>query len=172
MTNISIVARDLDISKIKLEIDSQPENWLIDTKRQDRLYEQTNTETINLVKAWSATPLADHRDNHEYRPTKLYDRYPETMNLVNRYFATGISRVAIVKLLPGKQVFPHIDAGEYYKRRHRYHLAISGSYLYTVEDDRRQIHPGTLFWFNNKQVHSSYNNTDTDRISVIFDVEI
>jgi hypothetical protein len=172
MNNIAIITRDIDVSAIVKEINSQPENWLLDTKRQDRLYEQTNTETINLVKAWSPTPLADHRNNHQYKPTNLYDLYPETMKAVNRYFPAGISRVAIVKLKPGKQVFPHVDDGEYYKARHRYHLAITGSYLYTVEDDRRQINPGTLMWFNNKRVHSSYNNTAEDRVSVIFDVEI
>lgn len=170
--HISIITRDIDVSAIAEEINSQPENWLLDTKRQTNLYEQVNTETINLVKSWSPTPLADHRDNHQYKQTKLYDLYPETLRAVHRYFPAGVSRVAIVKLLPGKQVFPHIDHGEYYKIRHRYHLAIAGSYLYTVEQQRKQINPGTLFWFNNKQVHASYNNTPEDRISVIFDVEI
>jgi len=65
-----------------------------------------------------------------------------------------------------------VDGGEYYKTRHRYHLAITGSYLYTVEDQRKQVNPGTLMWFNNKRVHSSYNNSAEDRISVIFDVEM
>ena len=170
--NISIITKDIDVSAIAKEINSQPENWLLDTKRQTNLYEQVNTEIINLVKSWSPTPLADPRDNHQYKPTKLYDLYPETMQAVGRYFPAGLSRVAIVKLKPGKQVFPHIDSGEYYKIRHRYHLAITGSYLYIVEEQRKQINPGTLFWFNNKRVHASYNNTSEDRISVIFDVEI
>lgn len=171
--NFSIITKNFDVSKARAEIQAQPKNWLIDTKRQDTLYEQSGTETINLVKAWSPTPLADHRDNHKYQPTELFTKYPETLKLIYKYFPPElVARIAIVKLLPGKFVFPHVDAGEYYKNKHRYHIAITGSYIYTVEDTRRQIEPGMLFWFDNKQVHCSWNNTNEDRISVIFDVKI
>lgn len=171
--NFQIVTKNLDVSKALEEIQKQPGNWLLDTKRQDTLYEQGGTETINLVKAWSPTPLKDHRDNHLYQPTELYKKYPEVLKLVYRYIPPElVARIAIVKILPGKFVFPHIDTGEYYKRRHRYHISLTGSYVYTVEETRRQIEPGMMFWFDNKQVHSSWNNSTEDRISIIFDVDM
>jgi hypothetical protein len=171
--DISIITRNFNVEKALEEIKSQPDNWLVDTKRQNLFYEQAGTETISLVKPWSSTFLADHRDNHEYRPTDLYKKYPETLKLIYKYFPQElVARIVIVKLLPGKFVFPHVDDGEYYRVRHRYHIAITGSYIYTVEDTRRQIEPGMLFWFNNKRVHTSWNNSTEDRISVIFDVNM
>lgn len=171
--SIRIITNNFNVAAAQKEIQAQPKNWLLDTKRQDTLYEQGGTETINLVKSWSPTKLADHRDNHLYKPTEVFTQYPETLKLIYKYFPPElVARIAIVKLLPGKFVFPHTDDGEYYKHRHRYHIAITGSYIYTVEDSRKTIEPGTLFWFNNKQVHCSWNNTSQDRISVIFDVAV
>ena len=64
----------------------------------------------------------------------------------------------------------HIDEGEYYLTRDRYHLSMQGTYLYTVEDESHQIYPGTFFWFDNKRVHESYNNGDVDRLTFVWDV--
>ena len=64
----------------------------------------------------------------------------------------------------------HIDEGDYYLTRDRYHLSLQGTYLYTVEDESHQIDPGTFFWFDNKRVHMSYNNGDVDRLTFVWDV--
>jgi hypothetical protein len=172
MSDIHIVSNKINVSKIIDEIDMYPDHWLVDTRRQETLHEQIHTETINLVLAYDPNPkVKDVRDSHTYRPSLLCKYYPETMKILKTYFPVGLSRVAIVKLKPGKMVSPHIDLGKYYEIRHRYHLVIKGSYLYQVEEEGKQVSPGTLFWFNNKKNHSAFNNTSEDRISVIFDVE-
>jgi hypothetical protein len=172
MTDIHIVNDNIDVSKIIKELNINASDWLVDTKRQTYLREQIHTETINLVKGYDPDPaVRDVRDSHTYKITELYYHYPETIKILKTYFPVGLSRIAIVKLKAGKEVYPHIDLGKYYKVRHRYHLVVTGSYLYHVGNESKQVHPGTLFWFDNKKMHSAFNNTTEDRISVIFDVE-
>lgn len=172
MSNIRIISEKIDVSKIIDELNMHPEHWLVDTRRQRNLPEQLYTETINLVIGYDPNPaVKDVRDSHTYKPAPLYEYYPETIKILKTLFPVGLSRVAIVKLKPSKPVLPHIDLGTYYKVRDRYHLVISGSYLYQVEEESKQVSAGTLFWFDNKKDHAAFNNTLEDRISVIFDVE-
>ena len=63
------------------------------------------------------------------------------------------SRAAFFKLRPGESLGRHIDEGDYYLTRDRYHLSLQGTYLYTVGDEVHQINPGTFFWFNNNFVY-------------------
>jgi len=172
MSNIKTISETVDVSKIVDELNMHPEHWLVDTRRQLFLSVQMHTETINLVVGYETNPkITDIRNSHSYRPGPLYEYYPETIKMLKTFFPVGLSRIAIVKLKSSKLVLPHIDLGTYYKVRDRYHLVISGSYLYQVEEESKQVTAGTLFWFDNKKVHSALNNSSEDRISVIFDVE-
>lgn len=172
MKNIRILIDNIDISKVLKEVNSYPDNWNFDTRRQRFLKYHEHTETINLVQGYDPDPkVRDVRDSHTYRPTKLYDYYPETIKILKSFFPVGLSRIAIIKLKAGKRVHPHFDGGKYYEVRDRYHLVLTGSYEYFVGGESQQVSPGMLFWFDNKKVHSAFNNTTEDRISVIFDVE-
>jgi len=170
MKNIRILINNIDVNKILEEIN--PDHWAVDTRRQRFLKEHEHTEIIHLVQGYDPDPtVKDVRNSHTYRPTELYNLYPVTLEILKSFFPVGLSRIAIIKLKAGKKVLPHDDGGEYYKVRDRYHLVLTGSYEYLVEGESRQVSPGMLFWFDNKKVHSAFNNTTEDRISVIFDVE-
>jgi mannose-6-phosphate isomerase-like protein (cupin superfamily) len=173
MKNIRILYNNIDVKTILEEIIT--DHWAVNTSRQ-RLKEHVHTETISLVQGYETVPdpkskYKDARNSHAYRPTSLYEHYPETLKTLKTFFPVGLSRIAIIKLKAGKRVFPHFDHGRYYEARNRYHLVVTGSYEYTVGDETEQILPGMLFWFDNQQTHSAFNNSEEDRISVIFDVE-
>jgi mannose-6-phosphate isomerase-like protein (cupin superfamily) len=70
----------------------------------------------------------------------------------------------------GGEVGQHIDIGSYYQTRDRYHLAIQGSYVYTVGGESVKIDAGDLIWFNNKLSHGTKNVGDVVRITFVFDV--
>jgi outer membrane protein assembly factor BamB/orotate phosphoribosyltransferase len=83
-----------------------------------------------------------------------------------------LSRATIVRLKPNSQVFRHIDEGSYYFLRDRFHLVLcsaTGSVLMSGGEQVR-MQEGELWWFDNKQFHESYNESDQWRIHYIFDL--
>jgi aspartyl/asparaginyl beta-hydroxylase (cupin superfamily) len=83
-----------------------------------------------------------------------------------------LGRAKIVCLPAGKQVYPHIDRGEYYRVRNRYHLVLKsslGSWMKTGDEEVR-MQEGELWWFDNNEMHEARNDGDQDRIHVIFDM--
>jgi Aspartyl/Asparaginyl beta-hydroxylase len=85
---------------------------------------------------------------------------------------SSLSRATIVRLKPKSQVGQHIDAGSYYLIRNRFHLVLhstSGSVLISGNEAVR-MRAGELWWFDNKQHHSAFNESDEWRIHYIFDL--
>ena len=92
-------------------------------------------------------------------------------------FDGKLASVVFYKLKGKSGVGKHIDSGEYYEDKDRFHLVIKGRYRYTVNE----VHPylgkesviyneGELWWFNNKKPHESWNFTREERIILVFDV--
>lgn len=109
----------------------------------------------------------------EFRKTEMFDDYPLLMQYLYSRFPslkTELARIIISKLYPGDKVVKHHDFGRSY-RKNRFHFSIQGTYKYYVADEELTITPGTLFWFDNKQLHWAENVGGVDRISVIFDID-
>lgn len=146
----------------------------MDTARQDKIRVQRETNTIFLR---SAVPRPDLNinENQETRLTKAASLFPRALAFLDE-FAQGLqcqlSRATIVRLKPKSQVFRHIDEGSYYFLRDRFHLVLqsaSGSILMSGGETVR-MQEGELWWFDNKQFHESYNESDEWRIHYIFDL--
>ena len=83
-----------------------------------------------------------------------------------------LSRATIVRLKPQSQVSRHTDAGSYYLIRNRYHLVLyssAGSVLMSGGEQVR-MQAGELWWFDNKQYHEAFNESEEWRIHYIFDL--
>jgi aspartyl/asparaginyl beta-hydroxylase (cupin superfamily) len=83
-----------------------------------------------------------------------------------------LSRAKIVCLPAGRKVYPHIDRGEYYRFRGRYHMILkstAGSWM-KAGDEEIRMREGELWWFDNDQMHEAVNDGDEDRIHIIFDL--
>lgn len=109
----------------------------------------------------------------EFRKTELFQDYPLLLERLSSKFPclkTQLVRIIITKLFPGDKVQKHYDFGRKYQKN-RFHFSIQGTYKYYVADEEVTITPGTLFWFDNKQLHWAENIGDDDRISVIFDID-
>ncbi len=84
----------------------------------------------------------------------------------------NLQRARIVKLRPNGRVFAHVDRGLYYLVRDRCHLVLKakrGS-LMRCENQESVWQSGEVWWFNNHVTHEAYNDSDDDRIHVIFDI--
>ena len=86
--------------------------------------------------------------------------------------AGELGRATLVALQPRGWVRPHIDAGEYYRVRDRFHLVLkspSGSPL-MAGGETVVMREGELWAFDNKAKHDARNLTEEPRVHLIFDV--
>jgi hypothetical protein len=102
-------------------------------------------------------------------PTPACKNHTAVLAFLTRHFGK-FSRCGFLSLPVGGGVGQHIDKGNYYLTRDRYHLSIQGRYVYTVGDESVTVEPGTLLWFNNKLPHGTKNIGDNVRITFVFDV--
>ena len=114
------------------------------------------------------------RDVHESRWTSGSARLPVTRHFLEQIAESEgsiLGRAKIVCLPPGNKVYPHVDRGEYYRVRNRYHLILqsSGSWMRAGNEEVR-MRTGELWWFDNKAEHEAMNDGDSDRIHLIFDL--
>lgn len=174
MNYFRLVDKDIDVRPLLAEIDGQEDVWLANTIRQDQIKVHRETNTIYLR---SAVPRPDLHlnENHESEPTSQAARFPLAMGFLNHVaeqLKSQVSRAIIVRLKPHSEIGIHIDVGSYYLIRHRYHLVLRskcGSVL-RAGNEQVRMQEGELWWFDNKQHHSAFNESDEWRVHYIFDV--
>jgi len=148
--------------------------WLADTSRQDRIAVQRETNSI-FLRAAVHRPDLPVNENQESEPTKIASAFPLAMDFLKRIeIATKCapSRATIVRLKPRSQVGLHIDGGAYYLIRQRFHFVLhspTGSVLRSGAEEA-PMRTGELWWFDNRQHHSAFNESEDRRIHYIFDL--
>lgn len=175
MKNFIFIEKNIDVSGILKQLDDNPQDWSA-IKDYPNIGGKTNPYGfLPLVMGVLKPPYTQIKDSEFQRNTPMYDKYTEVKKFFKKYNIKKTSRAAFFKLNPNDSVGRHIDDGKYYLTRDRYHLALRGTYLYSVgdtEDDVEsfQIEPGTFFWFANKKYHWSWNNGTEDRLTLVFDL--
>ena len=158
------------------EIASVDDAWAAVTGRQDKIAVQREALAIPMRGLRKSMILGRaKRDVHESRWTTGSIQFPkvrafleETAEKLN----SSLGRAKIVCLPAGRRVYPHIDRGEYYRFRNRYHFILKsslGSWLRAADEEIR-MHEGELWWFDNDQMHEAHNDGSEDRIHIIFDL--
>ena len=171
------ISEDEDIPPILAELDASPEIWFADTSRQRNVRCQRNTRNIFLRSARKPLPHGANNANdvHESRVAPAARRFPQTLAHCQRVadaMEGQLGRATLVALQPGCKVFPHIDIGEYYRIRDRFHLVLispEGSPLST-DVETVVMQEGELWVFNNKARHWAENRSGGQRVHLIFDV--
>ena len=171
------IAKDLDINPFLAEIDAVPEMWLKDTSRQRKVRCQRHTQSIYLRSPKKPLPPGEKNANnvHSSRLTSAAKMFPRTLAFCESVATAlngSLGRVTLVTLLPQSKVYPHVDAGEYYRIRDRFHLVLRsslGSPL-AVESETVVMRPGEFWVFNNKFRHWAENQSNEPRVHLIFDV--
>lgn len=143
--------------------------------RQEKIAVQREAKAIPL-RGLRASAIGGRKrsDVHESRWTTGSQQYPIArafLEQVAQQQGGALSRAKLVCLPPGHRVYPHIDRGEYYRLRDRYHLVLksAGSWM-RAGDEEVRMRTGELWWFDNDQMHEACNDGDTDRIHLIFDL--
>lgn len=175
MDNIRIIKTGLNVSKILRQLQQHPEDWGIQT-RVDGVksmltygFPEVQAGVLQLVMG-GIEKIGDYVGDTELCiPTPAIKHHTEVIGFVKRHFKK-VSRCGFLSLPVGGEVGKHIDIGNYYLTRDRYHLSIQGTYDYTVGDETVRVEPGTLLWFNNKLEHGTKNVGNEVRITFVFDV--
>ncbi len=171
------IAECVDIVPLLRELDAAPEMWSVDTSRQRKVRCQRHTRNIFLRAPKKPLPpgARNANDVHESRLTPAAGKLPLALAFCERVAAeleAGLGRATLVTLLPQCRVFPHVDAGAYYRVRDRLHLVLKsaeGSPL-TAGDETVVMHEGELWAFDNKARHFADNPSSEPRVHLIFDV--
>ena len=176
MQFFTCLQKNIKTSPFLDEIASVESAWSQTTGRQNKIKVQREALAIpirGLRK--SAINGRKRRDVHESRWTTGSKDYPVASKFLSQFSLDKnalLGRAKIVCLPAGKKVYPHVDRGEYYQLRNRYHLVLrssAGSWMRAGNEEVR-MQEGELWWFDNKAVHEACNDGDQDRIHIIFDM--
>ena len=179
MSNFRFINKKVEISKILQQVLDNPDDWNEASKMPDIAGKKKPYGFLPLAMAVVET-FQENLDQEELKTlcthtellekTPMYYKYTEIRKFLKKYNCHNHSRAAFFRLKPGQSVQNHIDIGDYYKTRDRYHLSLQGRYSYTVEGEKHIIKPGTFFWFDNKKYHEAENISDVDRLTFVFDL--
>jgi len=174
MKNIRVIQTGIDVSRIKDQLEMWPNDWgkQMEMAHAEILDPNTNlvsARVLQLVVGATTSPDQDARDTEICIPTPACGHHTEILRWAWSTFG-DFARCAFLGLPVGKIVGTHVDIGNYYLTKDRYHLSIQGRYRYTVGDESVVVEPGTFLWFNNKLPHGTENLGDIERITFVIDV--
>ena len=177
MRHFARIVENVDTAPMLVELDAAARMWLVDTSRQRKVRCQRHTQNIFLRAPLKPLPpgAKNANDVHESRTTRMARRFPRTLaycESVARALEGKLGRATLVALLAQSRVYPHVDAGEYYRIRDRFHLVLrspEGSPL-DSGDETVVMRPGELWVFDNHARHSAHNPSEAQRVHLIFDV--
>ena len=175
MRYFRLVRENIDPAPLLAEIATNESGFEAHRGRQQKVRVQREALAIPLRGLRvSAIGEGQRRDVQESRWTTGSRGYPLArafLKMIADELGGELSRAKIVCLPPGHRVYPHVDRGEYYRLRDRYHLVLksSGSWM-RAGDEEVRMRSGELWWFDNDQVHEARNDGDDDRIHLIFDL--
>jgi quercetin dioxygenase-like cupin family protein len=180
MKHFKLVGEGIDISPYLDEIEGNAELWAIDTSRQDNIVKQRETQAMTL-RAHAAQAIDDSRARatmpfqYRGRSSEMSVHFPLASAFVDEWTKKekGVNgRSVIVRLKPQGTIYPHSDDGLYWCLRDRYHLVVksaNGS-LFKAGGEEVRMGEGELWWFDPTVEHEAFNDSDEDRIHIIFDV--
>ncbi len=177
MKHFTRLSEGVETGPLLAELDAEPDLWFVDTSRQRNVRCQRNTLNIFLRAPRKPLPpgAKNANDVHESRLTRAAAQFPRTLAFCEGVAAASgatLGRATLVSLQPGSRVYPHIDAGDYYRIRDRLHLVLrspGGSPL-AAGEETAVMREGELWVFNNKVRHSANNPSGEARVHLIFDV--
>lgn len=184
---IKLLMHSAPVAEFVEHLDKHPELWLENTWRQKYTVQierpvspQQDTEAVMFRWAPENT-IESVRDSLDIVEHPNWNAFPEVQELVrvcgNAADSTELGRVFIAKLKPGGVVIPHCDYGMYADHFERFHLVLTSDpgnefFVQNADNIRESVHmmPGEFYWFNHKEAHWAFNNSQSPRMHLIIDM--
>ncbi len=177
MRHFTRLAEGVDTGPLLAELDAEPDLWLADTSRQRKVRCQRHTRNIFLRSPRKPLPpgAKNANDVHESRVTRAAAKLPRALAFCEAVAGdrgAALGRATLVALLPGSRVYPHVDAGAYYRVRDRLHLVLrsAGGSPLSAGEETVVMREGELWVFDNKVRHWAHNPSEEPRVHLIFDL--
>lgn len=161
--------------------------WDLHTERQTMAEALQHTKMIPL-----RHPIADQQVNTtlgynqilKIEDTRLKEHIFIFKKLIewieNEMLKTGAKSVEYGRIffsnhLAKTKIGLHVDEGAYFDYYDRFHFVIDqvdGSNVFYIRNDPMLLLTGSLYWVNNHVPHWLENESDSDRINLIFDARL
>jgi hypothetical protein len=158
------------------ELDNLPYFWWqINNVRAQKISHHQHTRTILLRTTNNKTEdYIAHDGVHESQATSYASILPSVHNLVLDFAKRhnyALGRVAVVKMRPQCQSYRHFDSEVYLRGRDRFHLVLQAGEKNILSSGLESVEAktGELWFFDNSVMHRAHNQSDIERIHVIFD---
>ena len=162
-----------NVYRLKTDIDIKPLYNEIDMKNGWQKWSPNMSGHGTAFKYSSRQSLLRHKDSS---PTEVYPNYKKLHKFLSEFediYGGKVIKASYYIIPVGRKISKHADLGleKRFEEADRFHLVISGSYVYTVEAERNIFKEGELWWFDNQKQHEARNNNTIDRINLVIDVE-
>ncbi len=171
------VAAGIDVVPLLLSLYRQPALWNAHTARTEGAGSFTGTDDIWCRFREPGELVSRETFAEEFRCvnypawSKLPHLRPIVFGLMARCEAVELGGVMITRVPPGCQVAPHDDRGrwhaEYFATKAYVPLQTNAACVSTCGDERVVMGVGDAWLFPNTIVHSTINDGDADRITLI-----
>jgi hypothetical protein len=103
----------------------------------------------------------------------LSEAHRHIFDLCRTVSAERIGRIIISRLPPGGVIPAHEDGGAVVQVYTRYQIPLQSlpGCVFECDEEKVQMASGDVWWFENRRRHSVINNSATDRISLICDLQ-
>ena len=180
MKNFRILADNVDVGPLMMQLQRQPNLWDENTLRTK--HPKTAHGAVSDIWVWfnqipktesEVFKVADDRDAIPYKAwTALPALRPIIFALMRQVEAVRLGRVIITRLPVGKKITPHVDGGAPATYYQRYQIALQclPGNVFRIGDEEVQFSTGQVWYINNTVEHSVINNSADDRIVCIVDL--
>ena len=176
MKNLFVLARQLDVAAIALELRRHPDVW--DAHKNRATGRETPHAGASDVWVRYAPTWDEGRGPHDsvwYPPIDVCPSLrPVIFGVMAMVQAERLGGVLITKIPPGGSVKPHTDAGwhaEYYDKI-AVQIESHQQQAFCYEDGAAVTAPGDVYWFNNQAMHWVVNDSPVDRVTLIICVKL
>lgn len=171
------LASGFDVSEALKQIEAHPEVWNTHRQRTE-MYGTPHNGVSDIwirYRPWEqyAGDWAAFHDEHVSEWYPVIHKLPAVWSLVRKVKrhvgAETLGGVLITKVPPGGRVEPHIDGGWHASHYDKYAVQLQGNQdqRFWFEDCELRPEPGDLYTFDNSKLHAVYNDSDSDRMTLI-----
>ncbi len=163
-----------NIDNVLNVISENPDFWKEDTTRQEMLCgrgSHKDTESIILRFSSNNIPLVYHNRERFENFIDLIMPVLKKANEFYQYEYFDAHRILIAKLAPNGVIKIHKDKGEGFHISHRVHwsLKTNKEVVFKIDDVILPFEKGKIIEISNLDKHSVINDSDEERLHLIFD---
>ena len=166
-----------DVSEIKKHVSKYTDKeWMLETDRQQIAIHHRKTQFYKI----SYFEFEEYPDFLNYEP-KLYktankvlaDLVMPIVKDMEKVYNGKFGRIMLTKLFANQKITPHLDVMyDYFNIARRFHVPIITNDLvdFYVNKERKVMKEGECWEINNKKIHAVENNSNEDRVHLLFDI--